>query len=301
LSFVADVRWIDGVQRSITGARLLVNGIQVQDIDVNRLDRFNASVNNFVFGENRVQIAVVDEQGHRAVSPEIVLTINRGETTTIPPEVQPVTPISRITNFRPQLSLGRYWPVLAGCFFVIFILIMMSVLLILIRRFPILQRLGLQSMLRRLPFLRPYMAEAAQVQQVGQRARHMKGQMGRYMPDVQGQRQGKASTTPAGRPPAFLELLEAVTRLPSPRIELEQPELRLGRSPAQAEIAFENDITVSRIHSSIVKEGDDYRIYDEQSTSGTFVNEQRVPEYGLQLVDGDEIRLGAVQLRFRQP
>jgi hypothetical protein len=299
LSFSTDVRWLDGVQRSLTRAQLLVNGILVQDIDVNRLDRFNASINNFTYGENRVQVAVVDEQGHRAVSPEVVLTINPGATTTIPPEVRPVGRLSRLPDLPSQL--GRFWPVLVGCFFVLFILVMMSLLLLVIRRFPILQRLGLQSFLRRLPFLRPYMGEAAQVQQVGQKARHMKGQMGRYAPDVQGQRHGKAAMAMAGRPPAFLEVLESVSRMPSPRIELDQPELRIGRSPAQAEIAFENDITVSRIHASIVKEGDDYRIYDEQSTSGAFINEQRVPEYGLQLVDGDEIRLGAVRLRFRQP
>jgi hypothetical protein len=48
-------------------------------------------------------------------------------------------------------------------------------------------------------------------------------------------------------------------------------------------------------------EGNHYRIFDEGSTSGTWVNEKAVPEYGVQLVDGDEVHLGAVLLRFRQP
>ena len=47
-------------------------------------------------------------------------------------------------------------------------------------------------------------------------------------------------------------------------------------------------------------EGNHYRIFDELSTSGTWVNEQQVPEYGIQLLDGDEIHLGAVHLRYRQ-
>ena len=74
-----------------------------------------------------------------------------------------------------------------------------------------------------------------------------------------------------------------------------------GRSPKQADLSFDDDITMSRIHATIVQEGSDYRIFDEGSTSGTFVNEQRVPDYGIQLIDRDEIRMGAVILRFRQP
>ena len=85
------------------------------------------------------------------------------------------------------------------------------------------------------------------------------------------------------------------------RIDLDQVEHRFGRSSNQADIVFKNDGTVSRLHSTIAQEGSEYRLYDEQSTSGTWVNEQRVPDYGIQLVDGDEIRLGAVRLRFRQP
>jgi pSer/pThr/pTyr-binding forkhead associated (FHA) protein len=118
------------------------------------------------------------------------------------------------------------------------------------------------------------------------------------VPEVRGQREVAGAA--AARPKAFLEVIEAQTKMSS-RIELAKPEQRLGRSPAQADIAFENDITVSRVHSSLVQEGSDFRVFDEQSTSGTYVNEQRVPEIGLQLTDGDEIRMGAVRLRFRQP
>ncbi|HUM72514.1 MAG TPA: FHA domain-containing protein, partial [Chloroflexota bacterium] len=68
----------------------------------------------------------------------------------------------------------------------------------------------------------------------------------------------------------------------------------------QCEIAFENDITMSRLHANLQREGADYRLFDENSTSGSFVNERQVPEYGIQLVDGDEIHLGAVHLRYRR-
>lgn len=99
---------------------------------------------------------------------------------------------------------------------------------------------------------------------------------------------------------AYIEVLEAVTRTQT-AFELGRVVERIGRSPAQSNIAFENDITVSRLHASLHLEGNHYRIFDEHSTSGTWVNDQQVPEYGIQLMDGDEIHLGAVHLRFRQP
>jgi hypothetical protein len=99
---------------------------------------------------------------------------------------------------------------------------------------------------------------------------------------------------------ARIEVLDAVTNT-QPLFELSQIVERIGRSPAQSDIAFENDITVSRLHASLHLEGSHYRIFDENSTSGVWVNDQQVPEYGIQLMDGDEIHLGAVHLRYRQP
>jgi pSer/pThr/pTyr-binding forkhead associated (FHA) protein len=99
---------------------------------------------------------------------------------------------------------------------------------------------------------------------------------------------------------AHIEVLDAVTDT-QPVFELSRAVEKIGRSPGQSHIAFENDITVSRQHASLHLEGSHYRIFDEQSTSGTWVNDQQVPEYGIQLMDGDEIHLGAVHLRYRQP
>ena len=97
---------------------------------------------------------------------------------------------------------------------------------------------------------------------------------------------------------AYLEVLESVTRMPE-FLALQAVETRIGRSPAQADLTFENDITVSRLHASIILSEGEYRLYDEQSTSGTLLNEQSVPEYGVALSEGDEIRFGAVRVVFR--
>jgi pSer/pThr/pTyr-binding forkhead associated (FHA) protein len=100
---------------------------------------------------------------------------------------------------------------------------------------------------------------------------------------------------PAG---ASLEVLESVTRMPR-FLSLDMVETRVGRSPAEADIVFENDITVSRLHASIIFTEGEYRLYDEQSTSGTLLNGQGIPDYGAPLIDGDEIRFGAVRSYFR--
>ncbi|PID86548.1 MAG: hypothetical protein CSA11_10720 [Chloroflexi bacterium] len=100
-------------------------------------------------------------------------------------------------------------------------------------------------------------------------------------------------------PIAYLEVLDSVTRMPD-YLELKASQISLGRSPGQSDIAFENDITVSRIHATLHLEGTHFHIFDERSTSGTWVNEQQVPEYGIQLMDGDEVHLGAVHLRYRK-
>lgn len=98
---------------------------------------------------------------------------------------------------------------------------------------------------------------------------------------------------------AHLDVLEAQSLMP-PEINLSEPEVTLGRSPTQVAVAFRDDVTVSRSHAVLRLEGSHYRLYDAGSTSGTFVNERQVPEYGVELFDGDIIAMGAVRLRYRQ-
>jgi pSer/pThr/pTyr-binding forkhead associated (FHA) protein len=126
----------------------------------------------------------------------------------------------------------------------------------------------------------------------------MKDKASRYSPDVKSAGSGRGKNKP--QLAAFLEVLQATTQMPD-RLDLDKAEVKLGRSSSRADITFKDDGTVSRVHATIVQEGAGYRLFDERSTSGTFVNEQGVMDQGLQLVDGDEIRLGAVRLRFRQP
>jgi ribosomal protein L40E len=75
---------------------------------------------------------------------------------------------------------------------------------------------------------------------------------------------------------------------------LEGERVTVGRSP-DCEI-FQDDVTVSRKHAALTKDGDGFTIQDEGSLNGTFVNRKRVE--GAQLEDGDEIQIGKYRLTF---
>lgn len=287
LSLTTTISWLDGVQRTITRAVLVVNGVETQEIDVSKLERFTANV-TLGPGPNTIQVAVIDDQGSRARSPEITLTVTQGGETVLPPAVQPPGLFESLSQ-----QFGTVWRYAGTCLLVLLALGLLVLLGLVARRAPMLRSL-IYSVLVRIPFLREYLGEARQIQNVGRQLQGAQRQFVRHDPKARGLTEQKVA-------PAFLEVLESVTRVPSPRIELNAPELTIGRSPQQAMIIFENDVTVSRKHATISQEGHDYRIFDEQSMSGTWVNGQRVMDAGLQLQEGDEIRLGAVRLRFRQP
>jgi pSer/pThr/pTyr-binding forkhead associated (FHA) protein len=60
-----------------------------------------------------------------------------------------------------------------------------------------------------------------------------------------------------------------------------------------------SDELASRRHARVDREGDEFTITDLGSTNGTFVNRRRVRHEFLH--DGDEIRIGLSQVRFRRP
>lgn len=84
-------------------------------------------------------------------------------------------------------------------------------------------------------------------------------------------------------------------------IEILEPLQHLGRDAALAEIVFP-DRSVSRRHARLeaTPEGV-FRIFDEGSTSGTWVNFTMIPAAeGCELKHGDLVNLGRVQLRFKR-
>ena len=250
LQFETAVSWLDGVERELTGAQIKVNDVSY-DVPIEDVTNFQADVTSLTYGNNSVEMVVIDDQGIQAKSPIVVLTVNEGRRD-IPAEL--------------DAGSGLLGLVLRFLL-VIFALIVVLAVLFWLWRNGRLTNLG--SLIPRGPSRPRQPTELVQ-----------------------------ASDAPT-HTVAYLEVLEATTEVASP-IPLGLAVVRLGRSPNQANVAFENDVTMSRQHASLMLEGNHYRIFDEQSTSGTWVNERQVPEYGIQLNDGDEIHLGAVHLRFRQ-
>jgi pSer/pThr/pTyr-binding forkhead associated (FHA) protein len=76
---------------------------------------------------------------------------------------------------------------------------------------------------------------------------------------------------------------------------VDDDEVTVGRHPDSS--IFLDDITVSRRHSVIERDGDEFRIRDVGSLNGTYVNHDRVDHR--ELVDGDEIQVGRFVLIFR--
>jgi len=78
------------------------------------------------------------------------------------------------------------------------------------------------------------------------------------------------------------------------RILLDLPTTLAGRHPDSD--LFLDDITVSRRHAEIVRDGDTYRVRDAGSLNGTYVNRERIEEAAL--THGDVLQVGKYKLHF---
>lgn len=102
--------------------------------------------------------------------------------------------------------------------------------------------------------------------------------------------------------------LEAIAALPSTaalflvrsgptagaRYLLDTDVTTVGRHP-EADIFFD-DVTVSRRHSEVTRNGTDFEIVDQRSLNGTYVNGERVDRSVLN--NGAEVRIGKFRLNF---
>jgi pSer/pThr/pTyr-binding forkhead associated (FHA) protein len=78
------------------------------------------------------------------------------------------------------------------------------------------------------------------------------------------------------------------------RFALDQDVIRAGRHP-ESDI-FLDDITVSRRHVEITREGGQYVVHDAGSLNGTYLNRERVDAAPLE--NGDELQIGTFKLVF---
>jgi pSer/pThr/pTyr-binding forkhead associated (FHA) protein len=78
------------------------------------------------------------------------------------------------------------------------------------------------------------------------------------------------------------------------RFLLEPNETRIGRAPSNE--IFLDDVTVSRQHANIIKNGNSFLVKDLGSLNGTYLNGEIVSEK--LLTDGDELQIGKYRLHF---
>lgn len=79
------------------------------------------------------------------------------------------------------------------------------------------------------------------------------------------------------------------------RFALTEAVTTAGRHPESN--IFLDDITVSRRHAEVAKEGDHYLASDVGSLNGTYVNRERITT-PVRLVNGDEVQIGKYKLVF---
>lgn len=78
------------------------------------------------------------------------------------------------------------------------------------------------------------------------------------------------------------------------RISLDTDLITIGRHP-DSDI-FLDDITVSRRHAEVRRDGARYWVRDVGSLNGTYVNRERTDDR--ELIDGDELQVGKFKLVF---
>jgi hypothetical protein len=79
-------------------------------------------------------------------------------------------------------------------------------------------------------------------------------------------------------------------------IILSKNEIIIGRAEA-CDIGLFGDSSIDKTHARIIRQGNDYFLTDAASTTGTYINEERIYE-PRRLYAGDVIRVGRAILRF---
>ena len=102
---------------------------------------------------------------------------------------------------------------------------------------------------------------------------------------------------PAGEPRGPALVVRAGGGRAGESFETEGPRTLIGRSP-ECDV-FLDDVTVSRRHAEIVREGGAYVIRDLGSLNGTFVNRHRIES--ATLADDDEVQIGKYRMTFLLP
>jgi pSer/pThr/pTyr-binding forkhead associated (FHA) protein len=95
-------------------------------------------------------------------------------------------------------------------------------------------------------------------------------------------------------------LIESDQSNSNPPIPIASEEITFGRDPLQA-IQVLDDPSVDELHARLRKEADgSFRLLDEGSTAGTWINYVPVSRDGARLEHGDLVHIGRISFRFTE-
>jgi hypothetical protein len=278
---VAEVSWPDEHPRILESAILLVNGqempVQNTILGDDGLLTFDWDIRFLDEGTYELQVQVTDELGLQGTSEPLPLAIEidrvEPNPTALPPTLPPAEPTSVPASDTGNLSFGVV-AIGGGALILLLFLLLLVTGIVLVRR-------------RRRP--EPSQPEAPT------------GTGAVQLPPGAQVDPGVTYALPpefaaAGNVGALLEALENAPEHPK-MIPIAGNNVALGRDAKRVQIAFQ-DKSVSRLHARILENRGMYRIYDEGSSSGTYVNYKRIGLSPQILGDKDIVHLGRVQLRF---
>jgi pSer/pThr/pTyr-binding forkhead associated (FHA) protein len=115
-----------------------------------------------------------------------------------------------------------------------------------------------------------------------------------FEPDAGADEQDPAQSGAAGAGPALV--VRSGGGIAGQTFHPPEGKTLIGRSP-ECQI-FLDDVTVSRRHAELERNGDTFSIRDLGSLNGTYVNRRRIESAVLQ--DDDEVQIGKYRLTFLQ-
>lgn len=297
----AEVSWPDGYPRSLTSATLLVNGTEVAldapVLDNNGLLTFEWNISSLDEGDYEIQVRIVDELGLESFSEPLPLeiAIDRPgggqavvEPTEIPETTAPGTDQAQegdsgglVETLQENITL-----VAIGAGILLLLIIVAVVLMVLMRRrgrdeaVPVGATTAVPS-----PAVPPFGSQrddspATTIEKFDADATFL------MQPDFALQEVGGAYLEPLEYAPEHTGMIPLVGN-----------NVALGRDPNLVQIPF-NDRSVSRLHARIMESGGVYRLYDEGSASGTYLNYERIGLTPKVINNQDDLHFGRVHLRF---
>ena len=278
---VAQVDWPDGHPRKLTSISLLVNDeevpIEAPVLGSDGVLTFDWDLRHIDQGLYDLQIQVTDELGLQGSSPNIPLAVEvdrppipipistAAPDPTSPPAVVPVI-------LEPEDVQSDFIILGAGLFFLAFFGLLLVLFIIFF------SRRQSSSLAAAAPL--PASTDVAYP--------------GEFYPHVTYVLSTELTAEEIDT--AYLEALEHAPEHAA-IIPIIGSNIALGRDPQVVQIPF-NDRSVSRLHARIMESQGNYRIYDEGSSSGTYVNYERIGLAPRILNENDEIHFGRVHVRF---